>query len=289
MTSKAAVLALLALQGLGTVALLGWLLYRQLPPTSWEADPRDRGATTPTAFVVTTTTTEPDAESIAAAAAERGVPLTVEADDAPQAFRLDDGRTFFVLHVPAPNPDVPSLNYGPLSPPRDAALAAPGHLILTIFGQEATFGQEGRDDATLVQLTAAVMDAVDSVGAILGARGPFVSSELFRDLATDAAPSTVPVQLRLEVTSAREEGDRVSFLTHGLARFGREELYVVSRPGDPEDGLAFTYAMSDWLLLEPEKEFPTGDTVGRTGEERVLVERVPSPDGSGAQVMRLQM
>jgi len=42
--------------------------------------------------------------------------------------------------------------------------------------------------------------------------------------------------------------------------------------------------MARWLLTEPDRHLPTGDTVGRPAEEKVTVQRVPSPTGDAPEV-----
>jgi hypothetical protein len=39
----------------------------------------------------------------------------------------------------------------------------------------------------------------------------------------------------------------------------------------------------------PGKHLPTGETVGRTADEKVLIQRVPDPAGQGPEVIRLDL
>jgi hypothetical protein len=80
----------------------------------------------------------------------------------------------------------------------------------------------------------------------------------------------------------------MSFMTHGLTRYGREEFYITcSRTG--QGALDFVYMMVRWMITDPEKHLPTGDTLGRTAEERLVVQRVPHPGGGGDDVIRLDL
>ena len=45
----------------------------------------------------------------------------------------------------------------------------------------------------------------------------------------------------------------------------------------------------NWMVQDPDKHLPTGDTVGRTAEERVTVQRVANPMGAGPEVIRLDL
>ena len=92
----------------------------------------------------------------------------------------------------------------------------------------------------------------------------------------------------VDVTAAQESATRMSFLTHNLPRYGREDLYVTCRI-EGKGALDFVYAMLRWMLVDPDKQFPTGDTVGRTPEQKVRVQRVPSPIDDAVQVVRLDL
>jgi hypothetical protein len=138
-------------------------------------------------------------------------------------------------------------------------------------------------------LTAAVVRSCDAVGAMLAHGVLFHKAGLFADLAEAAASEGgLPIEIVVDVTVAREPGERVSFLTHGMQRYEREELFVTC-PERGRGALGFVYAMTRWLLTDTVKTLPTGDTVGRSAEEKILVQRVPSPLGEGAPVIRLDL
>jgi len=49
------------------------------------------------------------------------------------------------------------------------------------------------------------------------------------------------------------------------------------------------FAIARGLLADPPMVLPTGDTTGRTADEKVRIERVPSPTGDGPDVIYLAL
>jgi hypothetical protein len=43
------------------------------------------------------------------------------------------------------------------------------------------------------------------------------------------------------------------------------------------------------MLADPDKHLPTGDTVGRTEDEKIVIQRVPDPTAKGPEVIRLDL
>ena len=80
----------------------------------------------------------------------------------------------------------------------------------------------------------------------------------------------------------------MSFLTHGLQRYGREEFYVTASV-DGQGSLGYVMSLVRWMVHDRDKVLPTGDTVGRTPEEQIVVQRVPSPIEGYPPVIRLDM
>jgi hypothetical protein len=190
------------------------------------------------------------------------------------------------MHVAKPHPDVHRMPVGPTSPPLDEARAAPAHLVVTAMGLE---GDEAERDLEIAALTACVIASCDAVGAMLGHGILFHKAMLFADLAKlGAEHGQLPVEIAVDVTAAGEPGDRMSFLTHGLRRYGREELFV-SCPVRGKGALGFVYALARWMLADSEKQFPTGDTVGRTEDEKIRIQRMPSPIDPEQTVIRLDL
>ena len=176
---------------------------------------------------------------------------------------------------------------GITSPPPEDIAAAPAHLVVGAVGLT---GDDRDRDTVMAKLTAAVVDCTDAVAAMLGHGVILHRAGIFADAAKLAADEhgPLPVELAVDITAAPESATRMSFLTHGMQRYGREELYVTC-PIEGTGALSFVYAIARWMLADPTVRLPTGDTVGRTAEEKLPVQRVPSPTGEGPKVIRLDL
>jgi hypothetical protein len=237
------------------------------------------------AFVLLRGTARPDPARIEAHAADLGIPLVRTADD-PLGYTLQNDARFLVMHVAAPHPDAAGMPPGPLSATPEEIRAHGSHLIVTALGLE---GESPERDLEMAALTACAMAGGEALGAMLGHGVSFKKAALFRQL-VDAAVERgqLPAELVVDLTAARESGDRMSFLTHGLRRYGREE-FLVTCPISGRGAVDFVLSLARWMLMDPEKHLPTGDTVGRTPQEKVRIQRTKSPTGSGETVIRLDL
>lgn len=204
-----------------------------------------------------------------------------------RTYSFASGVQARVLLVSAPHPDARRLCTGILSPgASDAAARAPAHLIVTASGLEGAVADR---DAIACRVLAAVSAAADASATMLGHGAMFYRSDFFVEVAASAAPGELPLEVCVDITIGPEPGERVSLLTHGLARYGREELIVTAPVSAVEDAMDFTWGMARWVISAPDNELPTGGIVGRTAEERVTIERTTSPSGNGATVVRLDL
>ena len=73
-----------------------------------------------------------------------------------------------------------------------------------------------------------------------------------------------------------------------MSRYGREDFFVTC-PIKGKGAMDYVMGLANWMLSQPDYQLPTGDTVGRTPREKVLVQRVPSPMGNGHTVIRLDL
>jgi hypothetical protein len=216
-------------------------------------------------------------------------------DEEPGA--LDDGRTLgfsvsggaglVVGFLPEPVPDATRLPLGPTSPTAEAIAASPAHLLIVAPGLT---GPVRERDTRLAVLTAAVVETVDAVGVMFAHGVVPHRPDVFTGFARLAVESGEPLaaELAVDITAARESDTHMSFLTHGLRRYGREEFYITC-PIEGMGALGFTFDLARWMLADPDNHLPTGDTVGRSAEERVVVQRVPDPAGHGPEVIRLDL
>jgi len=259
------------------------------------------------AFVLVRQPAAPTPAAVVAAARRYGIDLTPHPSPPPDAagggllaFQMAGGASLTVATMPAPHPDAPTRPVGVTSPPPEEIASAAGHLVVAAFGLTGS----ARDrDTRMAMLTGTVIDAVDSspshaqvrgeanaIGAMLGHGMVVHRAALFADAARLAADEHEPltVEVAVDVTAAAESTSRMSFLTHGLRRYGREEFYITC-PIEGTGALSFVLSLARWMLTDPDKDLPTGDTVGRTAGEKIPIQRVPDPAGQGPEVIRLDL
>jgi hypothetical protein len=243
-------------------------------------------------FVLLKQPVQPSADDIAAGAAELGLALTPvpsgggEGSEGVVELQLDGGAHLFVMMVAAPHPDAPKMPVGPLSPAMEEMEAAGAHCIVTAAGLE---GDVRERDHVMAIITGAVIKATPAVAAMLGHGVLFQRADLFADFAKLAAEEgALPMEICVDITAAPEDDERMSFLTHGMTRYGGEEIYVTC-PVQGNGALGFVLSIAQWMFYDPDVSLPTGDTVGRSEEEKVTVQRVPSPTGEGPEVIRLDL
>lgn len=239
------------------------------------------------AFVLVRRPQPLDVAAVIAAGAGMGLELTHVAEiESPQMFDLPDGAQLVVMAVDAPHPDAAGMARGPTAAPAEDIAEAKGHLIVTAIGLQ---GSDGERDATLAALTAAVLRGTNAAAAMLGHGAVFHNPGLFAELAAVGRErGKLPAELAVDVTVGAESDDRMSFLTHGMTRYGREEFYVTC-PIKGKGALDFVFAMVRWMLDDPTKQLPTGDTLGRTAEEKLVIARVENPSGRDGVVIKLDL
>lgn len=241
-----------------------------------------------TAFVLLAESAAPDPAAVVAAAQQLGLDLALETDsvhEGIQSFRLGDATLMSML-VAAPHPDAPEMPYGPTSPRLEEAVAAPAHLIATALKLD---GDARARDAVMAGFTAALIRSTPAIAAMLGHGIVFHKAALFADLAAlGVQEGALPPELAVDITAARESETHMSFLTHNMPRYGREDFYITC-PIQGRGALDFLFSLVRWMLSDPDKHLPTGDTIGRTASEKVEIQRVPNPADATAQVIRLDL
>lgn len=239
------------------------------------------------AFVLVKTAKYPDAAAIVATAKKLGIALEAgAAGSEPLGFSIGSGGELFVMLMPAPHPDAPHMSYGPTSPSIEDASGAPAHFVVTAMGLD---GDERTRDLLMASLTACVIDHTDAIAAMLAHGVVFHQARLFSEMAAlGAQEGLLPPEIAIDVTAADEGGGRMSFLSHNMPRYGREDFFVTC-PVSGKGALDFVYMMVRWLYTDLEKQLPTGDTVGRSPTEKIQVQRVPNPTGNGDTVIRLDL
>jgi hypothetical protein len=240
-------------------------------------------------FILTATPRLPGAAAVIASANELGIAITagVETSDGMLTFALPDDGSLIVALMPAPHPDAPTMLGGPTSPPPEAVAKSRAHIIVTALGLP---DDAWTRDTQMMLLTAAVIANVDAIAATFGVGLTFHAADAVAKIAAYCASEDelVPPELAIAVTAARESATRMSFLTHGMVRYGREE-FLVTCPIQGKGARDFAFTMARWMLTDPDKQLPTGETVGRTADEKLRIQRVPNPTGKGPEVIRLDV
>lgn len=235
-------------------------------------------------FVLVREALLPNAEGLVAAAQAVGLPLKASTTESgAQGYTLPSGAVALVSLMPAPHPDVPTMWWGPTSPSRDEAIAAPAHYIVLLTGRAEG---DRENDIELARFLCALTTAAPVVGMMLGHGMTFHRPDFF--LASVQANRDLPTWVLVDVTWAREPGGRASILTHGMQRYGKEEFFVTAPEAKINEAREYAYTMCSWMLSQ-DYELPTGDTVGRTSEEKLEIQRVPDPTGDGPEVIRLDL
>ncbi len=234
-----------------------------------------------------TRSTEVDVERLVTAARDLGVGLVLVPSDKDgiHAFDVEGGGHLFVMPLAVAHPDARGMLMLPLSPDAAALDRAQAHVIVTAMGLPGSLVAK---DATMARLIAATVQGTEAEGAMMGHGILFYKAPLFSGMVGNARPGELPVEICVDLTMGPEPDGRFGFLTHGLQRYGREEFFVTTT-GDKNAALDFTWMMARWMIMEPDKHLPTGDTLGRSAEEKILVQRVPSPSGEGPDVIRLDL
>jgi len=240
-------------------------------------------------YVLFAGTKGPDARAIESAAQAFGWLIRGEGSDKPMQFRMaTESTTCMVMFIEAPFPDRETVAYGPTSPQYEATVATRSHAIVTAMSD--SLPAEALE-LRLLAMLAAVIDASgpDAVGAMTPNAVVMHLAGFLSDMAKLAyEQGSVPAEIAVDVTIAPEPDDRMSFLTHGLSARGREE-FCITCPTRGKGALEFVFMMVGWMLRDPGKTLPTGDTLGRTATEKLCVQRVPNPAHPEQQAIRLDL
>ena len=237
------------------------------------------------AFVLLERAIDPDADALVRAASVFGYTLVHEpGSTGPCTFSIAGGGHLMIMLIPAPHPDAAEMPPALVGPSAEDLQRMQGHYVIALMGAP---DRPRHEDTMLAQLTAATVHASPAIAAMLGHGVCFHRAEFFVKI-VESEPAELPVMVCVDITRAAEPRERISFLTHGMVRYGREEFFVTASQRG-RGALDFLTGLMNWMLFDPNKQLPTGDTVGRTADERVLVQRVASPLGEGPEVIRLDL
>lgn len=226
----------------------------------------------------------PDAARFLASPRLEGFGAALEKESDEQlVFALSGGGHLLVSLVRAPPPELgPAALLGSLT--EEATRAIKAHLIVAAMGLADARPER---DALFAQLVAALLESSPALGATFG-EGLCYQDAAFFARAVDSAEGDVPIFLVIDITAAPEPEERISFLTHGMSRYERDEFYLTA-PLSGEGALPFLLELVHWVIDEPERELNAGDTIGRSEEERVEIKRCQSPIEGAPEVFRLDL
>lgn len=239
------------------------------------------------AFIATSTPPTIDPEAVVAAAAHLGLEWTAlppEAPEGPFSFEADS-VTIVLMPIPAMHPDIPHMPVGPTGADADELKATQGHVIVTALGLA---GDEVARDCALASCTTVAMGTTNAVGAMLGHNAYFHRADVFEQLVIgSAAEGEPPLPILISVTVAGDGSGRMSFLSHSMERYGKENLYVTC-PVEGNGAVPFVFDTITWFF-GLDTPLPTGDSIGRDEAEHIGIQRVPSPADPDQIVVRLDL
>lgn len=254
---------------------------------STEADESGSGPAVDLAFVLTRSDSPPEFAAIIDNARTLGQRLAhAGGDGSTLSFDIDGGGALWVTFIPVPYPDTAHESHSLLAPTAEQLLTADAHVIVAATNLPGSVRDR---DAALLRLTAAVLRSTSAVAAMPSPDVGLLHAPLFDNLAAQALDAdSIPALLAVGLSVTTAASGRTAVLTRGLARHEREEL-LVTTTAVASDALDFACAIADWLLCNPTEGLPTGDTVGRSADERVTVARVAHPDDPTRTVVHLDL
>ncbi len=247
-------------------------------------------------FIILADMEMPEPRKIMAAAHSMGIELAPAEsnDDEPdkdgpdiQMFDLGDDAQLIVMLMPIPHPDVGEMMRGPFSPEDfDEIVAGPAHLVVSATRLSGTVDEQ---DIRMSALTTSVVEACNPLAVLKMPGRIFHRPDLFARAAREGVTDNeIPMLICVDVSVAQEDDGRYSFLTHNMERYGRENFYIFARQ-DPGEAVDYALSLIAWMLDDRTYHLPTGDTVGRTAGEKIVVQRVSNPTGEGEDVIKLEL
>lgn len=243
----------------------------------------------PTLAMVATMSPElPAPAALTEALAAWGVPGTVSAEEGvlTAQVRLGDRDVPVVItgiDVPHPGSHGEAMGVAPADPAIMAETTA--HLIVSVLGRGSLV-----DEEICARVTSAVVSLRDDVAGIFHGPTPApMHPRFYTAMVEDTPPGTFPLPACLGTTIGPEGHRRLGVLSHGLSRWGRDELYLVAPRDRATQAAEFLWDLAAFVLDRPPGTISPGETVGRTPEETLPVKLDKSPVGDGTMVLRIEL
>ena len=240
---------------------------------------------TGTAILLLSRPALPDAGRLAASARLlTGLTLTRKPEEDPDLLSFSTGSApaLQVRLVSAPYAVAARMLRGLTSPPPGQAEAAPAHLEISVTGLPR---DPRRHDALLSRLVCAVLKASDApAAAMLGHGVMFHRPGVFLRSVQGEQPGATPLGVCVDLSIAQEaDTGLVSFLTHGMPRYSREDIYITAPRAMAPAALELAALMVRTLFAAPPGALPAQDGAGPA------LTRQPSPIDAEATVVRMDL
>jgi hypothetical protein len=135
----------------------------------------------------------------------------------------------------------------------------------------------------LTRIAAAVVRSTNALGVYMGGAGSVIRADVFVDMAKDL---DIPVALWVDLRCVALQDGGSGLFTVGLNQFGLLEIEIPSSPQQCGDLRMWTMSLASWLI-EERPVVNSGETVGLSAEEKILVEHAASMINREGPVMRL--
>jgi hypothetical protein len=157
------------------------------------------------------------------------------------------------------------------------------HFVLTLESELAP-----RERAILLTkvCASALVNCNAALGVVYGEAGILARKDIFRDMAAESLRTSLPTELWVECTVAKDGDDKSQGFTKGLAALGHPELEAKGLPMTPLRLHSRLTGVARYLV-EHGPIIQEGDAIGESAEERIRVAFGHSAFGNKGTVMRL--
>ena len=147
------------------------------------------------------------------------------------------------------------------------------HLMITLMVTEGCAALDSL--MAFTSLLAAVTESTESVGVYWRNAGATHTRDFFLSVASEHEINP-RIMLWNGISRAGEKGNKMSFLSYGMNQLGLPDLYLVC---NTDEAGSYFERFFDLLayIADRGEAIPSGDTIGATEDDRILVEYVKSP------------
>jgi hypothetical protein len=236
-------------------------------------------------FILSKTARTPTATELAEAGARFALRITQPDPSFPLHYQVEDVGALTLTPLTLPYPEAVSAPQGPTAASTSDLAAHEAHMMLLLQGPA---GSLRRRDSLMARVTAAVASATDAIAVKLAHGRVLHKVPFYLEMANLALETgDLPVEVAVDFVALRGPRD-VAYLTGGLRRYGREEVFVTGSTR-ARNILPFAFDLVRWLLEGSANDLPLGDAVGRNPSERLKVHRAPHPAGRAEDVLQVDL